>query len=61
MSKMLMYFDGSHWWIRRVCLNVHDLNLDEKIYRCDKHLGGPYSDFDIAVVAMKQIMITEST
>ena len=30
------------WYVRRLYSSMHDLDADHKIYRCDKHLGGPY-------------------
>ena len=40
-DRLLIVFDGSAWFVRRVRVIEHDLDLDEKVYRCDKHLAGP--------------------
>lgn len=40
--KVLIVFDGKSWFVRRVRVIEHDLDRDEKVYRCDKPLGGPF-------------------
>lgn len=37
------------WFVRRVASVMHDLRVDEKVYTCDAHLGGP---FDTPLEAM---------
>ena len=29
------------WYVRRIRVVEHDLDHDEKVYRCDQPLGGP--------------------
>jgi len=41
-AKVCIVFDGVAWFTRRVRVIEHDLDRDEKVYRCDKHLGGPF-------------------
>lgn len=41
--RVLMVFDGSAWFVRRLRAIEHDLNCDEKVYRCDETLGGPFT------------------
>lgn len=43
------------WFVRRIRLTEHDLTQDEKVYRCDKHLGGPFSTLDDACAAAGKI------
>jgi hypothetical protein len=42
MRRVLIVFAGDAWYVRRVRLIEHDLDKDEKVYRCDKPLGGPF-------------------
>lgn len=35
--------DG-RWFVRRIASSKHDLDADEMVYRCDKHLAGPFLD-----------------
>lgn len=54
MSKrILIVFDGDCWFIRRVRASEHDAARDEKVYRCDEHLGGPFGTLDEAVAALE--------
>lgn len=43
--KILVVFDGKAWFIRRVRSITHDLIWNQKVYRCDEHLGGPFDSF----------------
>lgn len=43
-DRILLVFDGNAWFIRHVRTIEHDLTKDEKVYRCDVHLGGPFTD-----------------
>ena len=45
--------DG-HWFIRRVKFTSHDLDADEKVYRCDKPIGERYDSLDEAVFYAKR-------
>lgn len=50
MERILIVNDEyGQWFIRRVAVVEHDIARDEKVYRCDKHLGGPYSSIDEAI------------
>lgn len=53
--RVLLVHDGRKWHLRHVRLIVHDLMLDEKVYRCDKHLGGPFNTLDEAITATKKL------
>jgi hypothetical protein len=48
--KVLIVHDGTAWFVRRVRTIEHDLDLDEKVYRCDEHLGGPYESLYAAAM-----------
>ncbi len=52
-NRVLIVFDGTAWFIRGVGAIVHDLRLDEKVYHCDRHLGGPFETLEAAVEAVK--------
>lgn len=47
--RILIVFDGEAWFVRKVRLIEHDLSRDEKVYRCDEHLGGPHKTLGSAV------------
>ncbi len=55
MGRILIVFDGSAWFIRAVRLIEHDLDNNEKIYRCDAPLGGPFTTLDEAVTAVGKL------
>jgi hypothetical protein len=44
--RVLIVYDGTAWFARRVQTIIHNVDnendIDEKVYRCDKHLGGPF-------------------
>lgn len=42
-KRIAIVFDGSAWFVRKIKTIEHDLEKDHKVYRCDKHLGGPYA------------------
>jgi hypothetical protein len=45
-KKILAFFDGEKWYIRRVKYNYHDIDKDEKIYICDKPLANDLLSVD---------------
>ncbi len=49
-------FDGNRWFVRSIRVIEHDLDRDEKIYRCDQPIGRSYLTLDLAVVAAKEAM-----
>lgn len=53
--RVLIVCDGEAWFTRRVCTIVHDTEHDLKVYRCDKHLVGPFVDVQQAVEALAKI------
>lgn len=60
MKRLLLVFDGKAWFIRHVCVIIHDYKpedgIDEKVYRCDRHMGGPFRTFDTAARAMRALL-----
>lgn len=53
MTRILISFDGTSWFIRRIAVIEHDLEHDDMIYRCDKPLGGPFGTVHEAVAALE--------
>lgn len=43
LRRVVLVFDGTAWFVRRLRQIEHDLSRDEKVYHCDKHLGGPFT------------------
>ena len=35
-ERIAIIFDGERWHVRRIRVIEHDLDRDEKVYRCDK-------------------------
>jgi hypothetical protein len=55
-QRVLIVCDvGGAWYVRRVRLIEWDLDRDEKVYRCDKPLGGPFLTLDEAVAHARTI------
>jgi hypothetical protein len=48
-SKVAIIFDGEAWFVRSIRTIEHDLDLDEKVYRCDTPIGGPFKSISDAV------------
>lgn len=42
-GRKLIVFDGNAWFVRRVVMVRYNLDLDEKVYHCDKPLSGPHT------------------
>lgn len=49
MRVAIVSTEDGQWYIRRVRVVEHDLENDERVYRCDKHLGGPFKSAHAAV------------
>lgn len=56
-ARVLVAGDGERWYVRRVASVTHDLERDEKVYRCDAHLGGPFDDGAEALACAKAAMV----
>ncbi len=51
--RIAIVFDGKAWFVRRIRTVEHDLEFDHKVYRCDKHLGGPFKSARQAAASIK--------
>ena len=49
--RCAIIFDGAHWYVRRIRSIEHDLNRDEKVYRCDAPIGRRYRALSEAIWA----------
>ena len=47
--RLLIVCDGGAWYVRRLVSITHDLERDQKIYRCDAPIGGPCATLKEAV------------
>lgn len=43
MRVLIVGDDEDGWFVRQVLSVTHDLESENKVYRCNKHLGGPFS------------------
>lgn len=59
-KRLLIVNDGSAWFIRDLMSITHELESDHKIYRCENHLGGPFTELDEAVAAAKKLQPEKS-
>lgn len=41
------------WFVRRIRIVEHDMDRDEKVYRCDLPIGAAYSSLPAAVEALQ--------
>lgn len=51
MQRVLIVFDGKAWFVRQVRVIEHDLDRDEKVYRCDQPVGAAFSHPEDALLA----------
>lgn len=55
MRVAIVSDDDGKWYVRRIRVVEHALDRDEKVYHCDKHLGGPFTTLgEAAAVAMRR-------
>ena len=59
MKRVLIVYDGESWFVRRVASTMHDGIRNEKVYTCDKHLGGPYPTLGCVPMVLDEILSTE--
>lgn len=52
-DRFLIVFDGKLWFVRHVRVVEHDLERDEKVYRCDAPVGGAHGTLDDAVATLR--------
>lgn len=58
MRLAIVSDDDGKWYIRRIRVVEHNLTDDEKVYHCDKHLGGPFDRLgEAAASAMGQASV----
>lgn len=55
-ERILVVMEGEEWFVRRVYLIEHKLDLNRKLYHCDRNLGGPFGSMEDAVKAAKEIL-----
>ncbi len=58
-ARLLVVFDGTSWFVRKVRVIEHDLARDEKVYRCDEHVSGPHDSIDDAATSAKKYTAKE--
>ncbi len=51
--RLLIVCDGDAWFVRRLVSITHDLDRNEKVYRCDKPIGGPCTTLAAAVAVVE--------
>lgn len=56
-SRFLIVFDGQSWFVRHVRVIEHDLERDEKVYRCDAPVGCAHDTLDDAAAALRNELI----
>lgn len=50
--RIAIIFDGGHWFLRGIRSIELGLDDNEKVYRCDRDLGGPFDSLDEAVSSL---------
>lgn len=40
--RIAIVFDGKRWHVRRIRVIEHDLDRDEKVYRCDRPISSDH-------------------
>lgn len=54
--RIVITNDGEAWFVRRVRITEHDIDLDEKVYRCDAPIGVRFDTLDEAVKTGKRYL-----
>jgi len=47
--------EQDRWFIRRVSYNRFDMDVNEMVYICDQHLGGPFESVQEAIEKLEEI------
>jgi hypothetical protein len=55
-NRVAIVTDGDGWYVRRIRVIEHDLDRDEKVYRCDIPVGTRFDTVDEAVSLAKQYL-----
>jgi hypothetical protein len=60
--KIAIVFDGTAWHVRNVRVIEHDLERDEKVYRCDRPISNDHkSPYDAAISALDALRTERAT
>lgn len=59
-NRVALIFDGEGWYVRRIRVVEHDLDKDEKVYRCDLPIGVKFGTPEAALALAKQFLGIES-
>jgi len=54
-GRIAIVFDGKAWHVRRIRVIEHDLDRDEKIYRCDLPIANDVEKFDDVAALLRSI------
>jgi hypothetical protein len=49
--KIAIIYDGTVWHVRRIRVIEHDLDADEKVYRCDIPISSDHKYIDDAITS----------
>lgn len=52
--RALIVYDGECWYARGIRVVEHDLDKDEKVYRCDVPIGVRFGTAEAALTVAKQ-------
>lgn len=52
-ERMAIVFDGERWHVRSIRAIEHDLDRDEKVYRCDRPISNDHATLAEAVEAAR--------
>jgi len=55
LPRLLIVCDGEAWYVRRLVTITHDLERDEKNYRCDKPIGSRCATLAEAVAVVEAL------
>ncbi|MFI5297358.1 MAG: hypothetical protein ACHREM_04610 [Polyangiales bacterium] len=53
-KRVLVVYDGTAWFARHLQSITHDLERNEKVYRCDEPLGGPFESIEGAFGILRE-------
>ncbi|HYX21033.1 MAG TPA: hypothetical protein VFA98_09345 [Thermoanaerobaculia bacterium] len=45
-ERIVLVYNGNHWFARHLRVVEHDLDRDEKVYRCDAPIGGGHATLE---------------
>lgn len=53
-ERFAIVFNDGKWFVRHIRLIEHDLERDEKVYRCDKPIGKNFNTAEEALEAARK-------